>query len=261
MHAMLARPGAWLPIAVAAAAAGAAAAAPPTQHLLPRPPYRMMSFAYNTTAGGPQCTRDSHRRWSCNASAPPDKTAVPVDTLYPPNTYNLLNPGFCYPNSNTTERTTGVQSDWLDKRGVACMAWGHCWNKKFPNTTNDSTVIASFRQVIVGAADEGATAVGLDECGDLSGPHWGHIPGDIPGMKKMTLAAEGFRQGKAARPHLFVAAWNPGSSAEADGIFSGLMKDGTFDLVWLLPSASPRPPPHSTRTHSTRTHNTHTHID
>jgi hypothetical protein len=33
------------------------------------------------------------------------------------------------------------------------------------------------------------------------------------------------------RPKLFVAAWNPGGSAEPDGIFSGLMKDGTFNLA------------------------------
>ena len=51
---------------------------------------------------------------------------------------------------------------------------------------------------------------GMDECGDLAGPKWGHIPGDIPGLKKMTLAAEGFRQGKKLHPELFVAAWNPG---------------------------------------------------
>ena len=47
----------------------------------------------------------------------------------------------------------------------------------------------------------------------------------------MTLAAEGFRQGKKLRPKIFVAAWNPGFTAEPDGIFSGMMKDGTFDLV------------------------------
>ena len=73
----------------------------------------------------------------------------------------------------------------------------------------------------------------------------------------MALAAEGFRQGKAAHPELFVAACmccssvptvnqlplfnsdcdcpaltgNPGMSAEPDGIFSSLMKDGTFDLA------------------------------
>ena len=47
----------------------------------------------------------------------------------------------------------------------------------------------------------------------------------------MTLAAEGFRQGKKLHPELFVAAWNPGFDAEPDGIVSGLVKDGTFDLA------------------------------
>ena len=47
----------------------------------------------------------------------------------------------------------------------------------------------------------------------------------------MTLAAEGFRQGKKLHPELFVAAWNPGFSAEPDGIVSSLVKDGTFDLA------------------------------
>lgn len=100
--------------------------------------FAVWSFSYNATEGGPECSRDNHRHWSCNTSAPPDATAVPVDKLYPPHTYNLLNPGFCYPNSNTTENTTGALSDWLDERGIACMAWGHCW-KGLPNTTNDSS--------------------------------------------------------------------------------------------------------------------------
>ena len=114
------------------------------------------------------------------------------------------------------------------------MAWTGCWGHHpstwTPNTTN-STVIAYYRDIIVNAADAGATAIGMDECGDLAGPHWGHLKGEIPGVKKMTLAAEGFRQGKALRPQLFVAAWNPGHTAELDGVFSGLMKDGTFTLL------------------------------
>eukprot|EP01045_Picozoa_sp_COSAG04_P020957 COSAG04_NODE_2205_length_4530_cov_1.886958_6_plen_91_part_00 len=47
----------------------------------------------------------------------------------------------------------------------------------------------------------------------------------------MALAAEGYRRAKKLRPHLFIAAWNPGFGAEPDGVFSGLMKDGTFDLA------------------------------
>ena len=59
------------------------------------------------------------------------------------------------------------------------------------NTTNssvDSTTIAHVRNVIVSLADEGATAIGLDECGDLNGPRWGHIPGEIPGLCTGVLA-------------------------------------------------------------------------
>ena len=36
---------------------------------------------------------------------------------------------------------------------------------------------------------------------------------------------------KKLYPELFVAAWNPGSGPEPDGIFSGLMKDGTFNIA------------------------------
>ena len=113
------------------------------------------------------------------------------------------------------------------------MTWSTCWQPTpaITNTSNDSTVIDFYRGLITSPAESGATSIGMDECGDLAGPHWGHIPGDIPGVKKMTLAAEGFRQGKAAHPNLFVAAWNPGTSGEPDGVFSGLMKDGTFDLA------------------------------
>jgi hypothetical protein len=199
-------------------------------YLMPRPPYRMWSFAYNATAGGPACAKDKHNKVNCTAT--PAATEVPVDKLYPAHSYNLLNPGTCYPKSNTSERSSELLSQWLADRGVACMAWEHCWNHKFnPNTTNDSTVIASFRDVITVSAQRGATAIGLDECGDLTGPHWGHIPNDIPGERKMALAAEGFRQGKKLYPELFVAAWNPGSGPEPDGIFSGLMKDGTFNIA------------------------------
>ena len=198
--------------------------------LVPRPPYRMWSFAYNATAGGPTCVKDKHNNVNCSAAE--EATAVPADDLYKPHSYNLLNPGNCYPKSNTTEQSSALLSHWLADRGVACMAWEHCWNAHFnPNTTNDSTVVASFRDVIVRSAQRGAVSIGLDECGDLSGPIWGHRPGDIPGEHKMALAAEGFRQGKKLYPELFVAAWNPGSGPEPDGVFSGLMKDGTFDLA------------------------------
>ena len=170
-------------------------------HLLPRAPYRMNSFSYNATAGGPSCTLGygpDGRHWRCNATASPDETVVPVDKLYPPNAYNLLNPGFCYPNGNTTENTTGLLADWLDKRGVACMAWGTCWSHGLGmgNSTNssvDSTVITHFRNAIVGLADEGATAIGLDECGDLNGPEWGHIPGEIPGSVPVDLCNTGLQ--------------------------------------------------------------------
>jgi hypothetical protein len=174
-------------------------------YLMPGPPYRMWSFAYNATAGGPTCVRDKRHEVNCSASQEP--TVVPVDDLYRSHSYNLLNPGSCYPKSNTTEQSSTLLSRWLADRGVACMAWEHCWNQHFnPNTTNDSTVIASFRDVIVKSAQRGAVSIGLDECGDLSGPVWGHLPGDIPGERKMALAAEGFRQGKRLYPELFVAA-------------------------------------------------------
>jgi hypothetical protein len=166
------------------------------QHLLPRPPYRMWYNPYNSTEASPTCTRDDNNHmWSCNASVPVAPVAVPLDTLYPLDSYNVLYPGTCFPNSNTTENSTGLLADWLDKRGVACMSWAPCWNVRCGNTTNDSTVIADFRDIIVSSADRGATAIGLDECGDLRG-RWGHLPGEIPGLKKMALAAEGFRRGK-----------------------------------------------------------------
>ena len=80
---------------------------PPTaDYLRPSPPYRMWAFAYNATAGGPNCTMSKHRQWSC--TQPPVPTATSVDTLYPPHSYNLLNPGACYPLSTTGERTWAV---------------------------------------------------------------------------------------------------------------------------------------------------------
>eukprot|EP01052_Picozoa_sp_SAG31_P003171 SAG31_NODE_119_length_23948_cov_9.957105_18_plen_253_part_00 len=201
-----------------------------TGYLKPRPPYRMWAFAYNATAGGPDCTKDRHRRWSCNNETLPTETAV--DRLYPPHSYNLLNPGSCYPLSKGDENSTLLLTSWLKKRGVACLAYESCWSHdKLPPNSSNSSVIAHFQQIIVSAADRGATAIGLDECGDLSGPKWGHKPGDIPGERKMALAAEGYRRAKSLRPHLFIAAWNPGFGAEPDGVFSGLMKDGTFDLA------------------------------
>ena len=60
----------------------------------------------------------------------------------------------------------------------------------------------------------------------------------------MSLAAEGYRRAKKLRPHLFIAAWNPGFGAEPDGVFSGLMKDGTFDLAMFETCARP-PPAHN----------------
>jgi hypothetical protein len=108
------------------------------------------------------------------------------------------------------------------------------------------TVISYFSNVITTPAQNGATAIGMDECGDLVGPKWGHLPGEIPGVHKMALAAKGLRQGKKLYPDLFVAAWNPGSGAEADGIFSGLMKDHTFDLAMFetYTRYPPKPPQH-----------------
>ena len=206
--------------------AGREAPAPPPAHryLLPRPPYRMFSFAYNATAGGPDCKRSDSRYHNYYCDNKTTTTAIPTDALYPPHTYNLLNPAECF-------NTTTPLADWLNRRGVACMTWEKCWNEKFKKGTNDSTVVAYFANVIASPAQNGATAIGMDECGDLVGPKWGHLPGEIPGQKKMALAAQGLRQGKKQYPDLFVAAWNPGSGAEADGIFSGLMKDYTFDLA------------------------------
>ena len=204
-------------------------------YLMPHPPYRMWAFGYNATAGGPTCVTDEHHRVNCSESRA--ATSVPVDQLFPAHSYNLLNPGTCYPKSNTSEGSTALLSQWLASRGVACMAWEHCWNVKINPNTNDSAVIADFRSLITRSAERGATAIGLDECGDLVGSKWGHLKGDIPGEHKMALAAEGFRQGKKLHPELFVAAWNPGDGPEPDGryshdgIFSGLMKDGTFNLA------------------------------
>jgi hypothetical protein len=186
----------------------------------------MFSFAYNATAGGPACKRSESRpvHYHCDNHTTP--TAIPPDLLYPPHTYNLLNPAECF-------NTTAPLTQWLSQRGVACMAWKTCWNNHFTNgsQTSDATVVEYFANVIASPAQSGATAIGLDECGDLVGPKWGHLPGHIPGQKKMVLAAQGLRRGKKLHPDLFVAAWNPGDGAEADGIFSGLMKDHTFDLA------------------------------
>ena len=193
--------------------------------LLPLPPFRMWSFAYNTTTSGPVCSNVLGNPLADHC-APANKTtpsAMPIDALYPPHTYNLVNPDICW--SSTKPLTS-----WLNQRGVACMVWGHCWNAKLNPNTNDSTAIAHFRNVIVAPATAGATSLGMDECADLTGP-WGHLPNDIPGEKKMALAAEGFRQGKKLHPDLFVAAWNPGSNAEPDGVFGDLVKDGTINLA------------------------------
>jgi len=221
-------------LAHAAAAAGGPTPPPPPaghRYLLPQPPYRMFSFAYNATAGGPDCKRSGNHFHSYYCDNKTTTIAIPTDVLYPPHTYNLLNPAMCF-------NTTTPLVNWLNKRGVACMAWRTCWNKKFGKATNDSTVVDYFANVIKSAALKGATAIGMDECGDLFGPHWGHLPGDIPGLKKMSLAAKGLRQGKTLHPNLFVAAWNPGGEAETDGsgkgrggVFSNLMKDHTFDLA------------------------------
>eukprot|EP01050_Picozoa_sp_SAG11_P023073 SAG11_NODE_4533_length_1862_cov_1.394214_1_plen_284_part_10 len=137
------------------------------------------------------------------------------------------------------------ESCWCAATTTAAAAFAASWicfpeaqtfclgirNTKLDPKSTDASVIEHFRDIIVNKADQGATAIGLDECGDLRGPHWGHLPGRIPGEKLMSLAAEGFRRGKKLRPKLFVAAWNPGSGAEPDGFFSGLMKDGTFDIA------------------------------
>ena len=130
-------------------------------------------------------------------------TAVPTDALYPSHTYNLNNPTECF-------NTTVPLADWLNEHGVACMTWATCWEHSIHPNASNASVIEYFKNLIAEPAVNGATAIGMDECSDLAGPKWGHIPGDIPGLKKMTLAAEGFRQGKKLHPELFVAAWNPG---------------------------------------------------
>ena len=100
------------------------------------------------------------------------QTTVPTDYLYPPHSYNLANTAACM-------NTTAPLTEWLNKRGVACMDWATCWEPHpwLSNTSNDSTAIAGFKNIVVSAGKNGATAIGLDECGDLEGPHWGHIPG------------------------------------------------------------------------------------
>jgi hypothetical protein len=169
----------------------------------------MWSFSYNLTA-------DLY----CNTSNcyPSVKVGqqVPTSYLHPPGTYNLANPANC----NVPE-----MRQWLASQGVACMEWSWCWDTPFPmNGTNDSTVIAGFKETVLGAANFSG-AIGMDECGELP---TSLIPGhDRTGTEKMALAAEGFRQAKRERPGLFFAAWNCG----ARDVFSGLMKDGTFDLA------------------------------
>jgi hypothetical protein len=193
--------------------------------LRPRPPYRMWAYAYNSTAPV-DCFEDGNGHQTCgNRSI---ATAVPTDYLYPPHTYNLNTPAECF-------NTTQPLATWLAKRGVACMTWSTCWQPalgSISNTSNDSTVIDFFRRLIASPAENGATSIGMDECGDL-GPD-PYVPGDIPGRRKMALASEGFRQAKAAHPELFVAAWNPGMGAEPDGIFSKLMKVSFTGLAQIV---------------------------
>jgi hypothetical protein len=126
--------------------------------LLPHPPFRMWSFAYNATAGGPDCGHTDNRiaHWYC-------RNATKFrQQLYPKNSYNLLNPAEC-------RNTTKPLAKWLETRGVACMTWESCWNEgpgRNESSTNE-TVIAHFRDMIVTNADMGITALGLDECGTL----------------------------------------------------------------------------------------------
>lgn len=117
----------------------------PTGPLLPRPPFRMFSFAYNATAGGPDCKRSDSRHHNYYCDNKTTATAIPADVLYPSHTYNLLNPAECY-------NTTAPLTDWLNKRGVACMAWEACWNKKFPKHTNDSVRVLHLKPAFVTGA-------------------------------------------------------------------------------------------------------------
>eukprot|EP01052_Picozoa_sp_SAG31_P018854 SAG31_NODE_1352_length_8668_cov_38.573229_6_plen_198_part_00 len=117
------------------AGAASEAAVPGPLHLqpplLPHPPYRMWSFAYNATTGGPECKRSQSRpvHYYCD-----NATADYKEELYPPNSYNLLNPAECF-------NTTQPQARWLAQRGVACMAWESCWNTKLaPNSTDEAVI-------------------------------------------------------------------------------------------------------------------------
>ena len=96
--------------------------------------------------------------------------------------------------TNTSNDSTGERTSCSDLAAAVSLTGG------------PTPVIDFFRQLIASPAENGVTSIGMDECGDLAGDRWGHIPGDIPGVRKMTLAAEGFRQAKAAHPDLFVAA-------------------------------------------------------
>ena len=84
---------------------------PGTHHSLqlPKPPYRMFAFAYNATAGGPDCKRSDNKYHNYHCDNETTTTAIPADVLYPPHTYNLLNPSECY-------NTTAPLADWLNRR-------------------------------------------------------------------------------------------------------------------------------------------------
>ena len=132
----------------------------------------MWAFAYNTTAPM-NCFEDGNGLQRCvsNSQGAFDflPTAVPTDYLYPPHSYNLDNTVACM-------NTTQPLANWLNQRGVACMDWATCWegSAATKNTTNDSTTRDFFESIIAKPAERGATAIGMDECGELEGPKWGH---------------------------------------------------------------------------------------
>ena len=80
----------------------------------------------------------------------------------------LANPAQCL---NTTEPL----AEWLNDRGAACMTWSTCWEKSIMPNTSNASVIETYKSLIVEPAVNGAAAIGMDECGDLAGPHWGHV--------------------------------------------------------------------------------------
>ena len=192
---------------LAAAAIAATQASPPP--VRPVPPYRMWAFAYNFS-GGLFCNT-TNGTFECDPTHHVP-TAVPIARLYPPHTYNIINPGRC----SSLEEVA-----WLGQRGITCMGWSWCFNMPTTAAMNDSTIVDHFRFAALGNGATFAQAspiVGMDECAELPG---------LDGAHKMALAAEGYRAAKKEQPELFLAAWNIGATS----VFSPLMRDGTIDLA------------------------------